>query len=128
MPEQRHTSESASRPRSRGEWRSASTKVGSVQTGRRPLRGSAPTREVPQGEIHAYAAGEEQTACGVPLDTLHLWEDEPFWRVLHACPRCQALVRVKPEVIDLTVFDRDRATADEARDHDRRHSPADGTR
>jgi hypothetical protein len=82
--------------------------VGSVQTGRRPLRGPAPTREVPQGEIHAYAAGEEQTACGVSLDTLHLWEDEPFWRVLHACPRCQALVRIKPEVIDLTVFDRDR--------------------
>ena len=62
---------------------------------------------MPQGVIHAYAKGDQHTVCGVDLETLHLWEDELFGRLLNGCPRCQALVRVNPEVIDLTVFDRE---------------------
>ena len=93
--------------------------------GRRGLRrGPAPGRPVPQGLIHAYVIGDQHTACGEPLDDLHLWEDELFGRLLNGCPRCQALVRVNPEVIDLTAFDRDPATADPERD--RHHSSAEG--
>ena len=64
---------------------------------------------MPQGVIHAYTKGADHTVCGVDLGTLHLWEDELFGRLLNACPRCQALVRVNPDVIDLTVFDREPA-------------------
>ena len=111
------------RARSRADWRAASTRVGSVETGRRGLRGPKPGRPVPQGVIHAYAIGDEHTACGEPLDTLHRWEDELFGRLLNGCPRCQALVRVNPDVIDLTAFDNPRGEdADVPPDHDRERS------
>ena len=105
------------RARSRADWRAASTRVGSVETGRRGLRGPKPGRPVPQGVIHAYVVGDQHTACGEPLDELHLWEDELFGRLLNACPRCLALVRANPDVIDLTAFDRPRADDVGAPDH-----------
>ncbi len=78
------------------DWAAASTGVGSIESTepRLRLRPTPPGLPVPQGQIHAYELGDDITACGVPLDDLHAWDDQPFSdRLMNRCEVCIARIR-----------------------------------
>jgi len=77
-------------------WRTASTRISSTaartvaQTGQ--IVGTP--RRTPGGTLHAYRAGDERTACGVPIVTLKRWPAKRFrWGTL-ARQRCRACLDV----------------------------------